>query len=71
MRAHVHATRAEAERHVAALGRSSRYTRGGRPPLPRCDSGKWGDDEIRQGRRCPPCPCERRDDPDPAYVRTR
>lgn len=58
-------TRAEAEAHVRTLDRSAAYARGGRPALPRCDSGRWGDPEIRQGARCvAACPCKRRDAPE-------
>lgn len=73
IRALTFASREEAERHATALGRTSVYTAGGRPRLPRCDSGKWDDPQIRQGRLCrAPCPCKRRDQPDPTcpYVTT-
>lgn len=60
-------TREEAQSIVDALGKSALYTRDGRPPLPRCDSAKWGDPEIRQGRHCTAqCPCETREQPDPS-----
>lgn len=64
MRIVVHPDLATARRHVAALGRSSHYTRGDRPSLPRCDSYKWNDREIRRGRRVKAaCPCPSRDAP--------
>ena len=67
MRAIVAPDQPTADAHLAALSKCSAYTRDGRPPLPRCDSGKWNDPQIRQGRRCAtPCPCARRDAPDPA-----
>ncbi len=61
-------TSREARQYVVALGRSSAFTRGGRPPIGpsgRCDSGAWGDSEVKQGRGCPPDPCTDRTSPDP------
>lgn len=53
-----------AERYALALNRSSHYRRGGRPPLPRCDSPKWGDSIVNQAPgRHPECPCLSRDEP--------
>lgn len=57
-------TLAAARGHANALAVSKAYTRGGRPPLPRCDSGRWGDPEISQGANCVPCSCASRDAPE-------
>jgi hypothetical protein len=64
---HVHADRNAAIREALAVGRSAYYTAGGRPPLPRCDSPKWGDSNVRQvGGSGPACTCVDRGAPDAA-----
>lgn len=62
----VFATQKDAQDHLRALGRSSAFTEKGRPRLPRCDCAKWGDRQIRSGRRVKAdCPCVTRDAPVP------
>lgn len=56
--------RAPAERLAQALN----ATHG--PPLPRCDSPRWGGDDVQQGpaRYHPTCTCPSRIEPEPGCV---
>jgi len=61
-------TEKEARAYLAAVAKCRAFTSGGRPPIPRCDSGEWGDSSIVQGRACPACACADRADCDPACL---
>lgn len=57
------ATEAEARTHIVTLDAANK--RDG-IPLPRCDSYKWGDPDVKRGRNVrAKCPCLTRDAPDP------
>lgn len=73
MRAVVYASLAEAQKHASALDACTANQRDG-IPLPRCDSGKWGDELIQQGKLCDAeCTCKTRGVPEEAcpYVTWR
>ena len=58
-------TEKEARAYLAAVAKCRAFTSGGRPPIPRCDSGAWGDPTIAQGTACPSCACPDRADCNP------
>ena len=62
-RFHTFATSAEAEAHISRIGRSRAYTKGGAPPLPRCDHPQWTGATFNG--KIAPCSCTSRTDIDP------
>lgn len=69
MSAHSFTTMAQAVRYVRAMGRSSIYTAGGNPPLPRCEHPYWLYETPEERRaaiskrgRITPCSCTSRTD---------